>query len=110
MTSNSTKKVPRRMARTECSPAFSSSEVANLATTAPTNPKNAVQPSKVATLVAMLQRPEGATIDQMVEATGWQAHTNRAALTGLKKKGHEVTSEKADGVRSYRIEKEAAAK
>jgi len=38
----------------------------------------------------------------MVEATGWLPHTARAALTGLKKKGHEVTSVKSDGVRTYR--------
>jgi phage/conjugal plasmid C-4 type zinc finger TraR family protein len=45
----------------------------------------------------MLRRPEGATIAQIVEATGWQPHTVRGAFAGaLKKKlGLEVTSEKA---------------
>ena len=51
----------------------------------------------------MLRRVEGATLAQMVEATGWLPHTARAALTGLKKKGHVITSEKLDGVRTYRV-------
>lgn len=62
------------------------------------------RPSKSAAVLAMLQRPEGATLDQLVIATGWLPHTARAALTGLKKKGHEVTSDKpAGGVRTYRV-------
>lgn len=62
------------------------------------------RPSKSATVLAMLQRREGATLDQLVIATGWLPHTARAALTGLKKKGHDVTSDKpAGGVRIYRV-------
>lgn len=62
------------------------------------------RPSKSAEVLAMLQRPEGATLDQLVIATGWLPHTARAALTGLKKKGHDVTSDKpAGGVRTYRV-------
>jgi hypothetical protein len=62
------------------------------------------RPSKSAAVLAMLLRPEGATLDQLVIATGWLPHTARAALTGLKKKGHEVTSDKpAGGVRTYRV-------
>jgi len=64
-------------------------------------------PSKAGQLVEMLKRAEGATLDQMVAATGWLPHTTRAALTGLKKKGREVTSNKADGVRTYRLTKAA---
>jgi len=53
----------------------------------------------------MLKRDEGATIDQIVEATGWQRHTVRGAISGaLKKKlGLTVTSEKVEGTRIYRI-------
>lgn len=62
------------------------------------------RPSKSAAVLAMLQRPEGATLDQLVIATGWLPHTARAALTGLKKKGHDVTSDiPAGGVRTYRV-------
>lgn len=38
----------------------------------------------------------------MVEQTAWQKHTVRAALTGLKKKGYAISSDKLDGVRTYR--------
>lgn len=65
-------------------------------------------PSKTAVILSLLVRPEGATLGQMVEATGWLPHTTRAALSGLKKKGHEVTSTKADGVRTYRVENSSA--
>ena len=54
-------------------------------------------------VITLLHRTGGTTLDEMVAATGWLPHTARAALTGLKKKGHQVTSEKPDGVRRYRI-------
>lgn len=53
--------------------------------------------SKSSEVLSLLQRPEGATLDQLVDATGWLPHTARAALTGLRKKGHVVTSEKREG-------------
>lgn len=61
--------------------------------------------SKQALLIAMLRRDEGATIEQIVEATGWQRHTCRGAISGtLKKKlGLAVISGKIDGRRVYRI-------
>lgn len=58
--------------------------------------------SKRDQLAAMLVRDQGATIAQMQEATGWLPHTVRAALTGLKKLGYGIDSEKVDGVRTYR--------
>lgn len=57
--------------------------------------------TKQALLVEMLERQEGASIQQIVDATGWLPHTTRAALTGLKKRGFEITSEKVDGVGRY---------
>lgn len=59
--------------------------------------------SKTDLVLSLLQRPEGSTIAQLVAATGWLPHTTRAALTGLKKKGHVVTSEKIENLRHYRI-------
>lgn len=59
--------------------------------------------SKASLLVDLLARSEGASLEQMAAATGWLPHTTRAALTGLKKKGHAVTSTKTDGVRTYRL-------
>jgi hypothetical protein len=57
----------------------------------------AAQKTKASQVQAMLQRSD------LVAVTGWVPHTTRAALTGLRKKGHAVTSEKLDGVRRYRI-------
>jgi len=62
--------------------------------------------SKQATVIQMLQRPEGATIQQIMKATGWQAHTVRGTFAGAfkKKLGLMIVSEKvAGGERTYRI-------
>jgi DNA-binding MarR family transcriptional regulator len=60
--------------------------------------------AKAAQVLAMLGRPEGSTLGQLLAATGWQPHTSRAALTSLRKKGHVITSEKpSGGERIYRI-------
>ncbi len=67
----------------------------------------AVRPgTKQALLIDLLKRKTGATIDEIIEATGWQAHSVRGAISGaLKKKlGLAVSSEKTDGRgRVYRI-------
>ena len=60
--------------------------------------------TKQALLVEMLKREEGATLAQLVEATDWLPHTTRAALTGLRKKGHVITASKVDGASLYRIQ------
>ncbi len=62
--------------------------------------------SKLAEVVRMLQRPEGATIQQIIDATGWQAKTVRGTFAGtLKKKlGLTLVSAKPQGgERIYRI-------
>ena len=62
--------------------------------------------TKQAQIIAMLQRPEGATINQIIEVTGWQPHTVRGTLAGaLKKKlGLLIVSEKdSQANRVYRI-------
>lgn len=67
--------------------------------------------SKIETLIGLLNRPAGATLEAMMAATGWQAHSVRGVISGsLKKKlGLEVISEKIDGVRSYRMAQDAVA-
>jgi Protein of unknown function (DUF3489) len=45
---------------------------------------------KIDDVVKMLSRPDGATIDAIVTATGWLPHTTRAALTGLRKRGYAI--------------------
>lgn len=65
--------------------------------------------SKQAQVIAMLRRPEGATIAQICEATGWQQHTVRGTFAGAfkKKLGLEITSVKEPGQdRIYRIDAE----
>lgn len=61
--------------------------------------------SKLATLITLLQAPEGATLESLCEATGWQSHSVRGALAGsLRRKGYDVTSTKPkDGPRCYRV-------
>jgi hypothetical protein len=58
--------------------------------------------SKLQCLAALLVRDEGATLDHMIAATGWLPHTTRAAMTGLRKKGYVIDSDKLGGVRTYR--------
>lgn len=46
--------------------------------------------SKQATIAAMLRQRNGTTITELMAATGWQSHSIRAALTGLRKAGHQI--------------------
>lgn len=62
--------------------------------------------TKQAQIIAMLQRPEGATISQIVEATGWQPHTVRGTFAGAfkKKLGLTLSSSRDEhGQRVYRV-------
>jgi hypothetical protein len=61
--------------------------------------------TKASAVIALLSRPEGATIEAMTKATRWQPHSVRGFLAGtLKKKlGKNVVSEKTDAGRLYRI-------
>lgn len=58
-------------------------------------------------VIALLKRKDGATLDEIIEATGWLPHTSRAALTGLKKKGHTIERAKRGEKACYRITKSA---
>ena len=59
--------------------------------------------SKAGTVLALLQRDHGATLPELIEATGWLPHTTRAALTGMRKKGHAITRGKRDEVTCYTL-------
>jgi hypothetical protein len=63
-------------------------------TSAPPTPRQ----SKTAAVLALLTRDKGATLPELIDATGWLPHTTRAALTGLRKKGHSVARDKREGV------------
>jgi Protein of unknown function (DUF3489) len=78
-----------------------------------TGPPEAMEPgpsaprdgSKLARVIALLERDHGATIAELIAATGWLAHTTRAALTGLRKRGYAVAIDRSDDRRGsfYRI-------
>ncbi|NTZ42563.1 DUF3489 domain-containing protein [Altererythrobacter sp. SALINAS58] len=59
--------------------------------------------TKIGKVLALLKRKQGATLDEMMETTDWQKHTTRAALSGLKKKGHAVEREMRGDASCYRI-------
>jgi len=67
-------------------------------TAAPTVPTN-----KSAAIVGLLRREHGASLPELIAVTGWLPHTTRAALTGLRKKGHAIERFKRDDTTCYRI-------
>ena len=71
----------------------------------PEPPSDAKRQSKQDEVIAMLRRPEGATVDEVASATGWQRHTVRGVFSGtLKKKlGLTIASAKQERGRVYRI-------
>ena len=59
--------------------------------------------SKITKVLALMGREHGATIEELTGVTDWQPHSTRAALTGLRKKGHAIDRTKRDGATCYRI-------
>ncbi len=72
---------------------------------APAGPSAPRSGSKLAGVIALLERDHGATIEELIAATGWLAHTTRAALTALRKRGYAVAIDRSDDKRGsfYRI-------
>ncbi|MCL4796547.1 MAG: DUF3489 domain-containing protein [Bryobacteraceae bacterium] len=71
-----------------------------------TEPREARPGSKKAIVLDLLRRPEGATLEQIMSATGWQSHSVRGFLSGSlgKKMGLAIESLKTDdGARAYRL-------
>jgi hypothetical protein len=60
---------------------------AKAATTPATPPRDG---TKIAKVIGLLQRDDGATLDEVIAATGWLPHTSRAAFTGLRKRGYAI--------------------
>jgi hypothetical protein len=83
--------MPRKMAREPNTTAEDSSSTAPAA------------PSKISVVLELLRREQGATLAELVDDTGWLPHTTRAALTGLRKKGHNLEKSKRGDVTCYRI-------
>jgi hypothetical protein len=74
-------------------------------------PSDAKRRSKQDEVIAMLRRAEGATVDEVASATGWQRHTVRGVFSGtLKKKlGLTLASAKEERGRVYRVAEPAGA-
>jgi len=66
-------------------------------------PAPARGPTKQAVIIGLLQRQEGATLADLVAATGWLPHTTRAALTRLRQAGHVLEKTKGETGAVYRI-------
>ena len=71
-------------------------------TRAPSAPRDG---TKLAQVIELLRRRDGATINDLIAATRWLAHTTRAARTGLRKRGYAVTIDRSNKERGsiYRI-------
>jgi hypothetical protein len=76
-------------ARTTANMAAASATVAPIAT----SPR---QGTKIARVIELLQRDQGAKLDELVASTGWLPHTARAALTGLRHRGYDVRLERGE--------------
>jgi hypothetical protein len=72
--------------------------------------KDRASPSKQEAVLALLQRPKGATLPEITEATGWQPHSVRGFLSGVVKKKLKlkVESRKDGGDRTYHIKARAS--
>ena len=75
----------------------------NLKTTPAAAHEKSVPPTKNQQVIDLLSREGGTTLEEMSTLAGWLPHSTRSFMTGLKKKGHVIKSDKIDGVRRYRI-------
>ena len=105
---------PRRMARTpqgasgegeiEAKPLSRTTAEPLPASETPVPPTEPIKrQSKQDLVITMLKSGDGALLSDLVNATSWQPHTVRAALTGLKKKGHTIIATKINKVTRYNI-------
>lgn len=60
--------------------------------------------TKGAAVTRLLSRDKGGTIAEIEKATGWQPHSCRAFLTGLRKKSRTIKEQRSDGKLAYRIQ------
>ena len=95
-------KPQRRMAR----PAPNDAKAASPSEAITRAPQAASKPAtsnKTSAVITLLERESGATLAELIAATGWLPHTTRAALTGLRKKGHVIERSKRGEDTCYRI-------
>ena len=113
MTRTSTLKASRtRKARgaPDRSPAADLSSAADEVTAPAPPPPPTRGGTKLELLISHLRRSEGATVAQLANVLGWQAHSVRGAMAGaLKARGHVVTSQRTEAGRVYRLPEVAGA-
>ena len=102
MTDRTSAKPARRMARTPADKAAPEAVSITIQAAEIAAPPPRTE-SKIALITRLLERAEGATLGEMVGATGWLPHTTRAALTRLRKKGKVITKGERDDVTCYFI-------
>ena len=61
------------------------------------------KPGKLDLIVERLRAPMGASLEELMAATGWQSHSVRAGITGLRKQGHNVLRTTGNGVTRFAI-------
>jgi hypothetical protein len=99
MTNTSSNKLRRRMARepksaVEVQQGAGAASIGRKERPLLASPKG---PNKTEKLLSLLGGSQGATLDDLMETTGWFPHTTRASLTGLRKKGYVVDRAKEGG-------------
>ena len=97
-----------KIAIAEAPPSESISEPPLAVSSHPAAPRGG---TKLAGVIDLLTRDGGATLAEIVTATDWLPHTTRAALTGLRKRGYQVTLDRSDKERGsvYKIATGSAA-
>lgn len=61
--------------------------------------------TKKQTMIDLMKRKNGATMDDITKAIGWQAHSARAVISGLRKEGYGIETERTATHFRYRITK-----
>jgi hypothetical protein len=95
----------KRKAQTSAKPRSATKTRSKVKRAKPIVHHNTRAKSKQDAVLGLLNRPQGATIAAIIEATGWQSHSVRGFLAGVvrKKLGLTLQSDKTDGERVYRV-------
>jgi len=64
--------------------------------------------TKIAKVQKLIARPKGASISEIAKATGWQPHSIRAAISGLRKSGHTIERDSQGKTTVYRLAVDAS--